>query len=158
MVTIKRYGIPDYLYSVVDETDNKDLGHYDELTGGELQISMVSYNQVDDKGGSATRYLPGQTSFAPVTLKTALSEDCEALYQEFLAISEGKVKRRNFTITMIDQNGHDRVIWDLLNAMPIAIGGFEFNRGYVTSFKVTIQAETIKMSFPPPPPPPPEEE
>ena len=139
--------IPDYLYTVIDETENKDMGYYEELTGGDLQIAMVSYNLAYPNGSSTTKFVPGQTSFAPVTLKTALSQNCQSIYDDFMAISGGAVKPRHFSIKMIDQQNIDRVIWDLYNAMPTAIGGFLFNKGYITSFRVTIQAEWIEMKY-----------
>ncbi len=58
--------------------------------------------------------------------------------------------RKNYSISMNDENGNPLVWWDLINAIPSVQGGFGFNsyRGTKsTSFKITLQAESIVVKF-----------
>jgi len=138
---------PGYLYTVLDVDDNLQLGDFEELTGGEMKIDMVNYNLVFENGGSTTRFMPGQTSFSPVKLMTSLSSSCQDTYENFLIISSGVVKRKNFTVTMFNQLNEILVTWDLIDALITDIGGFQFNKGYLVQFEATFQPENIIMEF-----------
>ena len=142
-------GIPDIAYVVTDLESGDPIGEFDELTGGDLQISMVSYNLVNESGGSTTKFIPGQTSYAPVVLSRALTPECEKIYDIFTEASEGKVNIQNITIDLY-QNLAPVVSWDLFNIMITGISGFEKNpytENRIRKFKITIQPESIAMNY-----------
>ena len=140
-------------YAVYDVVDgNKPLAYFDKLTGGDQQISMVSYNVTDDKGNVTTKYIPGQTSFAPVTLSRPTDKYDEGIKDRFVESVSGKLVgvRRNYSISMNDEQGNPLVWWHLINAIPTVLGGFGFNSftgNASTSFKITFQAENIEVEF-----------
>ncbi|MCB2179905.1 hypothetical protein KQH54_02155 [bacterium] len=137
------------LYTLLDHTKNS-LGDFGSLTGGEISIALVEYNMVFSDGGSTTRFIPGQTSFAPIQLSRFLSPGCEDSYNIFLEASGGAVNYQNMTILAKDETKQDRVLWDLTNVLLTAIGGFSYNSYQATAsakFKITLQAELIEMSY-----------
>ena len=140
-------------YAVYDMVDGNDpLAYFDKLTGGEQQISMVSYNVMDDKGNVTTKYIPGQTSFAPVTLSRPTDKYDEGIYDRFAQSVAGLLVgvRKNYSISMNDEKGNALVWWHLINAVPSVLGGFGFNSftgAASTSFKITFQAESIEVEF-----------
>ena len=142
-------------YAVYDMVErNHPLAYFDRLTGGEQQISMVSYNVTDDKGNVTTKYMPGQTSFSPVTLLRPNDKWCMEIKNRFVKSTSGMLVglRKNYSISMNDSNGTALVWWHLIDALPTVLGGLGFNsyRGTEsTTFKVTFQAESILVQFEP---------
>jgi len=125
---------------------------FDSLTGGDQKISMVQYNVSDAIGNVTTKFMPGQTSFDPVTLLRAMdlySKDMNIMFQQSIA-GMLKTVRRNFSIYMFDWNGVPLVWWHLIDAVPLSISGFSFNdktENSYTDFEITLQAESIYIEF-----------
>ena len=142
---------PIYLYSVRDVSQGKQIGEFSKLTGGEMSVSTVSFTQVFEYGGSITRFIPGHTTYAPVKLARALDSSCKAIYQSLWDSATGSLSmvRTNFSITLMDQQGKDKIIWNLFNAIPTAISGLNLSQdsAQLEEFEVTIQAEHIEMIF-----------
>ncbi len=138
---------PGYRYLVTDFDENKTIGEFDQLTGGDMQISMVEYNLAFEDGGSTTRFIPGQTSFAPVTLTRALTPECDLSYDLFTKSSSGKIAYKHITVKMFDQTGKDMVLWHLHNVLVTGISGFLFQLRHYTEYRVTLQPEWIEMEF-----------
>ena len=140
------------VYEMVDQ--NHPFGYFETLIGGEQNISLVSYNVTDEKGNVTTKYIPGQTSFAPITLIRPQDMFCKVIKDRFVESVAGKLVglRKNYSISMNDSQGNPLVWWHLYNALPSVLGGFGFNsyRGTKsTSFKITFQAESIAVQFEP---------
>ena len=140
------------LYEMIDK--NHPLAYFDELTGGEQTISLVTYNVTDDKGNVTTKYIPGQTSFAPMVLLRAMDKFSEDMKNAFMESVAGKLKsvRKNYSVSMNDSQGNALVWWHLINAIPSAVSGFSFNaprEAYYTDFELTLQAESIIIEFEP---------
>ncbi len=139
------------LYEVIQNGRNW-LADFDNLTGGEQEISMVKYNVIDPYGNVTTKYMPGQTSFAPVELYRPMDSAAEELWRKFEGAVAGKRKRKNYSISMNDHRngGVPLVWWHLENALPIKIGGFEFNQYLNINyelFQISLQAEFITIEF-----------
>ena len=138
---------PGYLYVVTDLEENKTIGEFDQLTGGEMQIATVQYNMAYPDGGSTTRFVPGQTSFAPVTLTRALTPDCNPTYDMFASASSGKVNYKHITVKMLGVNRGDLVLWNLYSVLVTGVSGFLFQLRHYTEYRVTLQPEWIEMDF-----------
>jgi len=145
---------PSYLYAVYDVPAMTKMAEFEELTGGEMKVAMIPYTSVDKNGVSETKFVPGATSYSPITLVHALNVEGKALDDWFTLISNGKLKdaRKNISIVMLDMQVKPIVKWDLTNALPTGIGGFSFNQHtkgglYYVCQELTIQAERIDMIF-----------
>lgn len=149
---------PKFLFSVRDVISGKEIGQFTKLSGGELTVSMVSYNEALEHGGSITRYFPGHTTYAPVKLSRPIDRSCKFIYERLWNSASGKttVVRTNFSITLLEYQpgetakARDKIIWNLYNALPTAVSGFNFDQQSGTEyadFDVTIQAEHIEVEF-----------
>lgn len=142
------------LYEMIKKSKHY-IGGFEILTGGDQVISPVTYDVMDANGGVTTKFMPGQTSFSPVTLTRPMDEGAIDAYNLFADAVSGKLKtlRKNYSISMNDSKGQPVVWWHLLNAIPIKISGFDFNmakeKAY-TDFVIDIQAESIEIGPPPP--------
>lgn len=148
-------GNPSYLYSVYDVPAKKTIAEFEELTGGEMKVAMMPYTSVDKNGIAVTKFVPGATSYSPITLVHALNVEGQALDNWFVLASQGKTKdaRKNINITMLDyKTRKPMIVWDIINALPVSITGFSFNQHtkgglYYVCQELTIQAESIDMKF-----------
>lgn len=156
---IRVWDTSDVSYDLIDAADKKTLGTFSSLYGGDMQISMISYNAVDANGGVTTMYIPGQISYSPIKLVCSMSNVTKDLTDWFQQSADGDIAnvRKNCTIIHFDGNGIQKMTWDLENVIPTALPGFSFNtvkQAASTSFKMMLQAEKIVINYPPPPPPP----
>lgn len=146
------YPTPASYYGLCDVGNESKMCFFDSLTGGDQKISTVQYNVSDEYGNITTKFMPGQTSFAPVVLLRAMDIYSNDLNLEFQKSVAGMLKavRKNFSVYMFDWNGDPLVWWHLIDAVPISIGGFSFNdksEAYYTDFEITLQAESIYIEF-----------
>jgi phage tail-like protein len=146
---------PSYLYSVYDVPAKKTIAEFEELTGGEMKVAMMPYTSVDKNGVAVTKFVPGASSYSPITLVHALNVEGQALNDWFVLASQGKTKdaRKNINITMLSYDSRQpMVVWDITNALPVSISGFSFNQHtkgglYYVCQELTIQPEFIEMHF-----------
>lgn len=140
------------LYEMVTKKSSPVLGHFDSLTGGDMVISMVHYNVIDDRGNVTTKFMPGQTSFEPVELLRPMDVVAEEMKDKFFEAVDGKLKllRKDYSISMNDSNGNALVWWHLSNALPIKVSGFSFNEhveAEYAAFELHLQPEAVLIEF-----------
>lgn len=147
------FALYDVLASDSFPPESNFVANFDNLTGGDQEIGMIAYKQVDANGVATAMYMPGQVSYKPVTLLRAFDGKTMEMYNKFKAAVEGRLLqvRENFSIVMIDYEGGPQMVWNLYNAIPSAITGFQFNQHvgeYYTSFEISFQPERIEMVIP----------
>jgi phage tail-like protein len=131
------------------------LATFDTLSGGDVEINVIKHNVVYNSGESSTLLIPGTTSYTPVELKSGFGNTKE-LYNWFVQASSGAYSdaRKNVTITLNalkDGEYIPLVAWNLFNAWPSKISGFEsnqYNTANVAKFSLTIVAESIERTDP----------
>ena len=138
-------------------------GVFTGLTGGDMTISMISYNTIGKNGGVVTKYLPGQVTYAPIRMTGSMSNEMTAFTDWFEQSVNGNFEnlRRHCSIAQwqMEKDGDGKyttrvkqlVVWELINTMPIALPGFSYNsyqKTASTSYKVLIQAEEIIITYP----------
>lgn len=142
-------------YRFYDATTH--YGIFTSLTGGDMKISMIPYTIVGSNGSPVEKYMPGQISFAPINLACPMSDVVQELTDWFQLAAEGNYDnlRRNCSIAQYSKNiipsPTDLVVWELINAVPIALPGYSYNAYQGTSstkFKIAIQAEEIRITYP----------
>ena len=90
-----------------------EAGHFTEVSGLGVKVDRITYREA---GNPAVRAIPGQVSFAPVTLRYGLSNDT-ALWDWLMRAVAGEVVRRNVTVAMLDPTGATEVfLWHLERA------------------------------------------
>ena len=133
-----------------NQAESRALGYFTFMTGGSMTISTISYNVMDVKGYVTTKFMPGQISFAPISLSRPLDNVSQVLYDWFVKAERGILEglRKDCSLAKINFKGEFEVIWDLFQAMPVAVPGFSYNsyRGsQSTKFKLTLQVEDIDI-------------
>lgn len=143
----------DVTYDLIDTTDKKALGTFTSLYGGDMNISMISYNAIDATGGVTTMYIPGQISYAPIKLVCKMNKVTKDLTDWFQFSELGNLKdaKKNCTIIHFDGTGKELMRWELENVIPTALPGFSWNtvkQAASTSFKMMLQAQKIVINYP----------
>lgn len=141
------------LYDVVSPAPGtRSFGEFTALTGGDQKISLVTYNVISPQGAVTTRFMPGQTTFEPVVLLRPMDAYAVQVYAKLRAAIDGQLKdlRRDYSVSMNDDEGNPLVFWNLINAVPCVLDGFMFNmttENNYTDFEVSFQAEDIQIVF-----------
>lgn len=155
MSKLRVWDTTDKHYRFYDATTS--YGTFTSLTGGDMKISMIPYTVVGVNGSPVEKYLPGQISYAPINMSCPFSNVVMELKDWFQLAAEGNYDnlRRNCSITQYTMNilpaPYDLLTWELINAVPVALPGYSYNSTRGTSstkFKIAIQAEEIRITFP----------
>jgi phage tail-like protein len=140
------YELLDYQFHFTVE--GKLTGVFQQLVGGDIEIAVIEHDIVFESGSSTTLFIPGATSFAPITLSRGFANYYE-LYNWLMEASAGRIvqARRSASIKMHDKNGDLLLQWNLSNAWPTKLSAFSFNK-YAASkaarVSLTIVAEAIE--------------
>lgn len=131
---------------------DKIHAYFKGLSGGEMSIALIEHNLVFQNGGSTTLFIPGPTSFAPITLSHGVTTDT-TLWNWWADVTKGKKARRNGTITafgyVTEKDGSQKIAqWNLTNVWPLAISGFNFDLDSGDPFiaEITLVAEAIERT------------
>ncbi|HEY9076336.1 MAG TPA: phage tail protein [Anaerolineaceae bacterium] len=131
--------------------DSIQVGSFYSLSGGEVEITVIRHPVVYPSGEAATLFIPGPTSFSPITLGRGYGNSAE-LYNWFVQASNGDIAhaRRNGSITLSGYvNGVYKpiVVWDLIGMWPTKLSGFEQNQysgANTAKLSITLVAESIE--------------
>lgn len=148
------YPIPATQYAVYEAGADDPLAYFDQLTGGDEKLTMVTYKLADGKGNVTEKSMPGQVSYEPVLLLRAMDSFSKDMKVRFMDSVAGMLVsvRKNYSISLNDAQGNPVVWWHLFNAIPLSITGFSFNdkaEAYYTDFEITLQVEKIVIQFEP---------
>jgi len=127
---------------------NEAWAHFTYVSGMEAEVEAIRYRE----GGAnqITYRLPGPVSYGDVTLHYGVTND-DRCFKWFMTAAEGRVKRENVSLAMLDASGTSEVMrWDLLSAWPRAWKGSEFEaRGKEVAVEsITLVFETLRRTRP----------
>lgn len=136
-----------------DSALDKGEAYFRAISGGEMSISLIQHNVVYQNGGSTTLFIPGPTSFEPITLYQGVTTDM-AVWKWWTNVTRGKKVRKTVTIRayghIIKEGGSATVAeWTLENAWPLVISGFNFDLDSGEAFvaAITLVAESIERKL-----------
>jgi phage tail-like protein len=152
LVTSSYFALYDIPFIDQIPTNDHCLANFESVTGGDIEVSMISYDLVDGNGMCTEKYMPGTPSYKPITLIRCFDARAEALYKWFNFSEAGNTRggTTNCSVAMIDMQGHPQVIWNLYNAIPSKISGFKFNgtsNASYANFELTLQSEWFEMRY-----------
>lgn len=100
------------------------VGAFQEVTGLGSQNEVVEYKASGDKGQYVIHKVPGRLTWNNITLKRGIT-DAMDLWEWRRKVEEGKVdeSRKNGSVVMYDQNGHEVARWNFTNAWPSKLTG-----------------------------------
>ena len=111
-------------YNFVVEINGLITGGFSEVSGLDGSIDVEEYAE----GGlnSYTHKFPTRATHSNIVLRKGLT-DIDSLWGWYSDVVEGKVKRRNGTIMMLDRQGIPASWWTFKNAYPVRWEGPQFN-------------------------------
>lgn len=118
------------------------VGAFSEVSGLNLRVQVVEY-RVGIAGRPTVQKIPGLTEFGNVTLRRGTLGDFDAMEWVYTVATRGErrptgIKRRNITITLLNDKGDDGPRWELLNAWPVT---------YEVSELVALSSEVVFESI-----------
>jgi phage tail-like protein len=102
-------------YNFLVEIEGITRAAFHEASGFDSSIDVVEHRE----GGKNTTpwKLPGLTKHANIVLKWGVTDDPE-LYRWHQDAVNGRVRRCNGSIVLLDRAGNERVRWNFINAWP----------------------------------------
>lgn len=96
------------------EIDGLSIAGFSECTGLSSRVDVIEYRE----GGDQTiRKLPGLRRFGDIVLKRGITKSSE-LQDWHANILNGKPDRRNGSVILLDDEGHEVLRWNFFNAFP----------------------------------------
>ncbi len=120
------------------EIDSLQVSGFNEVTGLAVESEVETFRI----GGLNTHewQLSGPAKFpSRLTLKRGLA-DADALWVWYKDVMNGRVKRKNVTITLLDYAGEEKWRWVFSEACPVKWSGPEFRAG-----TAEVAFETIEL-------------
>lgn len=106
------------------EIDKTSVAAFSEVSGLTAEGDPVEYRAGTDVANTV-RKLVGLRKYANITLKRGYIQD-NALWQWYQNIADGENDRRNGSIVLMDEAGHDVMRWNFENAWINKIEGPAF--------------------------------
>ncbi len=132
--------------------EGKLTGVFLGLQGGDIEVGVIKHDIVFPTGASTTLFIPGATSFSPITLTRGFANYIE-LYNWLMQASYGDIiqARRNGTIEM-RKSGETKLRWNFENAWPTKLTSFgyrlkEGTKSSIARASLTIVAESIVYEY-----------
>lgn len=125
-------------YNFKLEIDGSIQAQFQECSGLNTESDVVEYREGNQN--FTVRKLPGLVKYSNITLKKGITVDNQALWDWRKAAADGKVKRFEIAIVLMDEAGDAKCRWELTQAWPSKWEGSSFN---ATSSEVAV--ETIEI-------------
>ncbi len=131
------------------EVEGVQVGLFDRISGGEVEIDVIQHPVVYENGGFQTLLITGPRKNHPITLESGYGSTAE-LYRWFVQAAQGDIfgARKNATISLhsfVDGKYQPVIQWHLINTWPSKLSGFDFGQQTTdrAHFSITLVCETI---------------
>lgn len=132
------------------EIEGVQVGVFDRISGGDVEIDVIRHNVVYESGMFATLLIPGPRKNKPITLESGYGKTA-GLYDWFQQVVKGDIfgARKNATIslhTFVDGKYKPVIQWHLINVWPSKLSGFDFGQQNTdrAHFSITLVCESIE--------------
>jgi phage tail-like protein len=99
-------------FNFLVEIDGIARAGFSEVSGLESETQVIEYRAGGES--NTVRKLPGLTKYANIVLRRGVTQDAE-LWNWRKTVEEGRVDRRNGSITVRDDDGTEVVRWNFFN-------------------------------------------
>jgi phage tail-like protein len=100
----------------------KEVMSFQEVSGLDIQSEEIKYRHGDSKEFSVLK-MPGLKKVGNVTMKKGIFKSDNKFWEWFNKIKMNTIERLSVTISLLDENGNDTMVWELSNAWPTKITG-----------------------------------
>jgi phage tail-like protein len=88
---------------------------FSHVSGLESEVEAIDYREGGEE--ARVRKLPGLRKYSNIVLERGITKDLE-LWNWHKQVLDGDVQRRNGSIVLLDDQGHDQVRWNFVNSWP----------------------------------------
>ena len=117
------YPIPSFHFMV--EWGGKK-GEFNEVSGLNAEVKTIEYRH-----GLSPNYtpikMPGQQTYSNITCKRGIFKGDNQLFEWWKSITMNKVKRRDITISLLDEAHNPVMVWKIYTAWPVKVDGPSLN-------------------------------
>ncbi len=133
--------------------------YFNKIEGGEMEIALIEHNVVYQNGSSSTLFIPGPTSFAPITLYQGVTDDVK-MWKWWSNAAKGKNVRTHASILVygekVDPDDSTKSTraemarWNLEYVWPLKISGLSLDLDSTSAMvaSITLMAESIERVDP----------
>lgn len=125
-------------YNFIVEMDGITRAGFKECFGLDSSQDIVNYREGGEK--LSVRQLPGLVRYSRIVLMRGITDDPE-LWNWRKDAQDGKIKRKNGSIVLLDDTGVEKGRWNFTDAWPVKWVGPHFN---ATGSEVAI--ETLELT------------
>ncbi len=132
------------------EVEGVQVGLFDRISGGEVEIDVIQHPVVYENGGFHTLMITGPRKNHPITLESGYGSTAE-LYKWFAQAAQGDITgaRKNATISLhsyVEGKYQPVIQWHLINTWPSKLSGFDFGQQTTdrAHFSITLVCESIE--------------
>ncbi len=101
--------------------DSEEMS-FQEISGLDIQSEEIKYRAGDSKDFSVIK-MPGMKKVGNVTMKKGIFKGDNKFWDWFNQIKMNTIARKPVTISLLDEEGNDTMVWTLMNAWPSKITG-----------------------------------
>jgi phage tail-like protein len=110
-------------FNFLIEIDGITQAGFSDCSGFGASTDPIEYREGGEN--KSVRKLPGMTKFNNITLKWGLTDSTE-LYNWYRDVVNGKIRRRNGSIIVLDLEGNEKTRWNFFEAWPTKWDGPDF--------------------------------
>lgn len=125
-------------YNFLVEIDGIIAGGFTDVSGLSIQTEVESVTEGGQNGFQ--HKLPKGTTYTDITLKQGIT-DLDLIWNWYEDVINGKIKRKNGSIFMLDHSGLPARWWDFVDAYPVKWDGPMFNAS-----STTIATQTLVLT------------
>jgi phage tail-like protein len=103
------------------EWGGNDVG-FSEVSGLVQEVQVVEYRDGDSKIFSTTK-MPGIHKYNNITLKRGIAKAHNEFFNWLNTVKLNTVERRDLTISLLNEEGANVMVWKVLHAFPIKVEG-----------------------------------
>lgn len=136
---------PYFGYNFAVELNGITRAGFKECSGLENSQNATEYREGTDKNLSV-RKLPGLVTHSDITLSRGITNDAK-LWEWRAKAMVGKVERQDISITLLDDTGNPKIIWNLFECWPTTWTGpsFDATADEIAIEQLTIACERIEL-------------
>ena len=129
--------------------------YFTKIEGGEMELTLIEHNVVYQNGSSSTLFIPGPSSFAPITLYQGVTDDMK-MWEWWSNVTKGKNVRSHASILVYGEvpaadptqpsTREEVARWNLEYVWPLKISGLDLDLDSTSAMvaSITLVAESIE--------------
>jgi len=143
------YPLTGFHFKVSWNPEDEENVSFSEVSGLNMTTTAIEYREGADTDFTTLK-MPGLRKYGNITLKRGSMAADHGFYKWFDTIKNNTVERRNITISLLDENHKEVIVWNVVNAFPIKVdfGGLNASKGEVLIETIELACEKFTVERP----------